>query len=43
MLSKRKKYSLKLKLEIVQKYLWSNQSLGDLAKEYYVSKGDIQK
>ena len=39
----KKKYSIELKLEIVQRYLNDNIGLKELAKEYYVWSGDIQK
>ena len=39
----RKKYSTELKLEIVQRYLEGDIGLKELAKEYYVWPGDIQK
>lgn len=36
-------YSTQLKLEIVQRYLQGNISVKQLAEEYHVHKGDIQK
>lgn len=39
----KKMYSPELKHEIVQRYLEGNVSLGTLAVEYKVCKGDIQK
>ena len=39
----KRKYSTELKLEIVQHYLTDNIGLKQLAKEYFVSQGDIQK
>lgn len=41
--SGKKMYSTELKLEIVQRYLQGAVSVGTLAEEYHVHKGDIQK
>ncbi len=42
-MSRRKKYSTELKLEIVERYLKGDIGLKKLADEYHISSGDIRK
>ena len=39
----KRKYNTELKLEIVQRYQKGNISFKELAEEYFVNKGDVQK
>ena len=39
----KRKYSTDLKLEIVLRYLSGNVSIGQLTREYFVSRSDVQK